>query len=103
MAKLMSHMFKDSKVMGDQKRFKVEWTEDIKLFLAQEMAAGAAAQFMVSKKAILQRPLIWWQKLLDANRGQPNIGGCNHRDYAKGTEVASAMERYKPRVYNIFN
>lgn len=57
------------------------------------MASAVAAQFVVSKHAVLRRPYEFWQYLQALNNGSIAVPHCRPRDNLSGSEVASAMER----------
>ena len=47
--------------------------KDLKAFLAEPMASAVAAQFLVSRQAVLTRPLLFWQELQALTNGTKSI------------------------------
>lgn len=106
-------------IAGDEVRA-LPGINDIRTFLQQvPMASGVAAQFVVSRTTLQQRPASFYARLYDLltheittvvnasmaatiadqNREREVFRHCRKRSYAVGTEVASAYERLWPHFF----
>jgi hypothetical protein len=106
-------------IAGDEIRA-LPGINDIRTFLQQvPMASGVAAQFVVSRTTLQQRPASFYGRLYDLlthevttvanafiaataadqHREREVFRHCRKRSYAVGTEVASAYERLWPHFF----
>ena len=70
---LLEHLFaggyRGPLSVGDRARVTPFLNKDLKAFLAEPMASAVAAQFLVSRQAVLTRPLLFWQELQALTNG----------------------------------
>lgn len=62
--------------VGDRGRVMPFLNKDTKAFMAEPMASAVAAQFLVSREAVLTRPLLFWQELQALTNGTKRIRRC---------------------------
>lgn len=90
-AEFLGYMFDDSDIANDANR---HFSNNSTLFWKTAMSSYAAAQFFVSKKAILQRPLKWWQKLNNISSSLPVFSKCRGQlSWKSGSMFTQILER----------
>ena len=91
MQTFLKYLFNDTGISNDANR---HFGNDSTLFWSSQMTEYAAAQFAVSKLAILQRPLAWWRRLLGLSSEIPIFATCNQwRTWSDGSVFTQLLER----------
>jgi len=92
----MFYLFNQTGLSSDSKR---HFGTNISLYWETKISTYAAAQFIVSKRAILQNSLPWWVRLYEISSHMPIFEQCQRerrgppRTWSEGSIFTQILER----------